>query len=162
LDLISFVCTLAGIALGFAPAVEYGLGFGLIGAVVGGLIGNQIGCIPHIVQIRKARRKMATLTVEQLRNQLHQWAYARLPSEGQTPNFLLAGIRARGEDISQYLGWVLDMLESESVLRRACGRGALWTGWPHLGEYLKGYSPERSVEECRRIVANLRQAAEID
>jgi hypothetical protein len=152
-DLITIISTLVGIMIGMIIGKEYGIGLGIAGAIAGGYIGWRLGILPTRLMIRKQRRNLAKLTVDELHQQLHK----PLLSDGHTPNFLLLELRARGEDISKHVDMVLNLMEAESFLRRSVGFAALLSAYPQLARRMRPYNPNWSVERCRQCVAELRK-----
>jgi len=153
-DLLTIICTVAGILSGMGVGAAYGTLWGIVGAVAGGLVGAGLGRIPKRLTMRRARKRLARFTIEELRQQLYAPAFSpnRWP-----PNFLLMELRARGEDLNKHVELVLSMLEAEQPWQRAFGYGALLSAYPHLARGLKGYRPSASVEVCRRKAAELRK-----
>jgi len=152
-DLLAITGAVVGALLGMGLARAYGFP-SVLGAVAGALIGGGLGRIPKWLTVRRARRRLARFTVEELRQQLYTPAFSpgRWP-----PNYLLLELRARGEDLNKHIELVLSMLEAEQPWQRAFGYGALLSAYPHLARGLKGYRPSAPVEDCRGKVAELRK-----
>jgi hypothetical protein len=155
-DLITILLTITGILVGFCIANEYSAILGIAAAIFGGLLGRWLGRIPTRIMIRNERNKMARLTVDELRQQL----YKPLFSGGYTPNFLLLELRARGEDISEHISLVLNLMENESDFRRRVGFAALLSAYPYLVNKMRGYNPSWPVDKCKQWVSEARNSAE--
>ncbi len=155
-DLITIMLTITGVAIGVGVGKDYGIGLGIVGAIVGGLIGRWLGRIPTRIMIRNARKKMAHLTVDELRQQL----YKPMFSGGYTPNFLLLELRARGEDIAEHINLVLNMLEDESSIKRQIWFAALLSAYPYLVNKMRGYNPSWPVDKCEQWVSETRKLLE--
>jgi hypothetical protein len=153
-DLLAIVCTVAGALLAMGFGKTYGIGWGIVGAVAGGIVGGWIGRIPRRLTMRRARKRLARFTIEELRQQLYSPTFS---SHRWPPNYLLLELRARGEDLNKHIELVLSMLEADPPWQRAFGYGALLSAYPHLAQGLKGYRPSASVEDCRTKVAELRK-----
>jgi hypothetical protein len=152
-DLLMIICTVAGALLGVGFARAYGYP-SVLGAVAGIIVGGWLGRIPKWLTVRRARKRLARFTVEELRRQLYtpEFSANRWP-----PNYLLMELRARGEDLNKDIELVLSLLEAELPWQRAFGYGALLSAYRHLAPGLKGYRPSASVEDCRERVAALRK-----
>lgn len=153
-DLLAMLCIVAGALLGMGFGRTYGPFGGILGAVVGLFLGGWFGRIPKWLTVRRARKRLAKFTVEELRQQLYAPVFSpnRWP-----PNYLLLELRARGEDLNKHIELVLSMLEAEQPWLRAFGYGALLSAYPHLAPGLKGYRPSGPVEDCREKVQRLRK-----
>jgi hypothetical protein len=157
-NLLAVIGSVTGALLGMGVARAYGLS-NVLGAVAGALIGGGLGRIPKFLTLRRARKRLARFTVDELRQQLCTPAFSpgRWP-----PNFLLLELRARGEDLNKHIELVLSLLEAEQPWQRAFGYGALLGAYPHLARGLKGYRPSAPVEDCRRKVGELRRQVRLD
>ncbi|MHC4745355.1 MAG: hypothetical protein ACYS8Z_25870 [Planctomycetota bacterium] len=175
-----------GMATGYGVGHEHGAAGTIIGTVAGVLIGAAAGMlpayifcdkIPTIVAIRRARKRMAHLTVDQLVDRLHNHPYfdpkqnidelwlgesanhpGGWPPWSRGPNPLFMELRLRGEDMGEHISLVLGLLKHESVLGRDAGFQALRAGYPRLVKYIRGYDSSQSVDLCREKVARLREA----
>ncbi len=158
LDMMRVVVTLGLALTGFSMLSKYNIVLALLAALLGGYIGLCLGRLPLRYQIRRERKKLAALSVDDLKAELQN---IHAPPPGWklrfTPNYLLMELKARGQDVDCYIGYVLDLLESEGGLSRAFGVGALLSAFPHLARHLQGYSPYRQPDDCRQRVAKLRQ-----
>jgi hypothetical protein len=152
-NLLAIIGAVAGALLGLGFTRAYAFP-NVLGAVAGALIGGGLGRIPKCLTLRRARKRLARFTVEELRQQLYTPAFSpgRWP-----PNYLLLELRARGEDLNKHIELVLSMLEADQPWQRAFGYGALLSAYPHLARGLKGYRPSAPVEDCREKVADLRK-----
>src|SRR5262245_9696484 len=117
------VLALVGMGLGFGigmsvGAKHFGVGGGVIGAILGGCSGLIIGRIPGILVLRSIARDLMSMSSDELRAYLHG---PRCP----TPNFVLLELKSRGEDIRRELTVVVELLRSEDVDRRGRGWAAL-------------------------------------
>lgn len=158
LDMLRIVATLGLAATGFALVIGHGAGWALLAAVVGGYLGFRLGNLPIRYTIRRERKKLAALSVDDLRLEL-QNIQARPPGWKLrfTPNYLLMELRSRGKDVSCHTELVLNLLEAEGQFSRALGYGALLSAYPHLAKNLHGYSPTKPTEDCRDRMAKLRK-----
>jgi hypothetical protein len=154
-DLIAIILTLAGIMCGVGIIKDFGVWWGIVAVIAGGLIGRWLGILPKRLMIRNARRQLAKLTVDELRQQLYKPLYS--DPKCWTPNFLLLELRARGEDIMQHIDLVLNMMEDESNLRRTFGYAALLSAYPHFANMIRGYNPSWKVEDCKKKITELRK-----
>lgn len=154
-DLIAIILPLVGIMFGVMFIKDFGIWWGIIIMIAGGLIGRWLGRLPTRLLIRNERRKMAHLTVDELRQHL----YKPLFSGGYTSNFLLLELRARGEDITEHIDLILNMLKDKSNLCRTLGYTALLSAYPHLANKMSGYNPSMPVEDCKTKVTELRKIA---
>ncbi len=145
-----FVAEIYAIALGVKYGCQYGgtLG-GLAGAVVGATVGFAAGKLPLLGALCYARRKLAAQSTEQLRAQLRD-------GRDLAPNILLLELKHRGVDINPELPFVLDMLVSDSQLRRSCGWNALASAFPKLASEIRDYRVHDPVDESRKKVQPLR------
>jgi len=152
-DLLAILCTVAGALLGMGFARTYGFSI-ILGAVAGVIVGGGLGRIPKWLTARRARKRLAKFSIEELRQQLYAPAFSpnRWP-----PNYLLLELKARGEDLNKHIELVLSMLEADAPWQRAFGYGALLSAYPHLVKDLKGYRPASPTEDCREKVAALRK-----
>ncbi|MEN6335109.1 MAG: hypothetical protein ABFE01_12670 [Phycisphaerales bacterium] len=152
-DLLAILGAVAGALLGMGFARTYGFST-ILGVVAGIIVGGWLGRIPKWMTVRRARKRLARFTIEELRQQLYTPAFSpnRWP-----PNHLLLELKARGEDLSRHIELVLSMLEADAPWQRAFGYGALLSVYPHLAKDLKGYRPSASVEDCRERVGGLRK-----
>lgn len=150
-DLFRLLALLLGVVVGGALGAEHGIGFAIAGGVIGCLVGAQVGALPTRLMIRIARRKFAALTVADLESQLVE--------TGWTPNLILMELRARGEDVSKHLPFVLQLLGHEDLPCRTKGFAALLTAFPDVAKQAPGYNPTAPVDQCRAALAPIEQAA---
>jgi hypothetical protein len=151
-DLIAIILPIAGIMFGAGIVKEYGIGWGTMAIITGGLIGRWLGKLPTILMVKHIRKRLAKLSVDEIQERLYNFWFS-----DSTPNFLLLELRARGEDISQHLDCVLNMLGSESNLRRTFGYAALLSAYPNVANKMRGYNPSKPVEDCKQKVNELRK-----
>lgn len=151
-NLLAIIGSVVGALLGLGVARAYGFS-SVLGAVAGALAGGGLGGIPKRLTLRRARRRLARFSVEELRQQLYTPVFS---ANRWPPNYLLMELRARGEDLNKHIELVLSMLEADQPWQRAFGYGALLSAYPHLAKDLKGYRPSASVEDCRERVGGLR------
>lgn len=156
-DLLAIVCLFMGIAFGSLLGHIHIL-LGVLGAVAGGFAGWRIGRVPTRRMVTDKRRKMLKYTNDELVKRLYDRQY--FDSECLTPNFLLQELRTRGEDVQGHVDLVLDLLECDSPIIRACGYGAMLSVYPHFQKYIRGYRADKSIEDCRMRVARLREKLE--
>lgn len=152
-DLLAIICAVAGALLGVGFARAYGYP-SVLGGVAGIIVGGWLGRVPKRLTARRARRRLARFSVEELRRQLYTPEFS---SNRWPPNYLLMELRARGEDLNKHIELVLSLLEADEPWRRAFGYGALLSAYRHLAPGLKGYRPSAPVEDCREKVAALRK-----
>jgi len=152
-DLLAIIGSVVGALLGMGVARAYGFS-SVLGVVAGAVVGGGLGGIPKRLTLRRARRRLARFSVEELRRQLYTPAFS---ANRWPPNYLLMELRSRGEDLSKHIELVLSMLEADQPWQRAFGYGALLSAYPHLAKDLKGYRPSASVENCRERVGELRR-----
>ena len=159
-DLMSFVFTLAGmLAIGGYIGKSYGIVWGIAAAVVVGFIGRWFWKLRMKLMVKKSRKQLAKFTVNDLRQHLYSQTFS-CPN-GWTPNFLLMELKARGEDITEHVDLILNMMEDESLLRRVFGYGALQSAYPFLANKTREYHPKNSIEHCREKVTDLRKICQI-
>ncbi|MCK4886443.1 MAG: hypothetical protein KAS96_03585 [Planctomycetes bacterium] len=159
-DIMSVVFTLAFmLAIGGSISESYGIGWGIAAAVVVAVIGIRLWKLRMKLMVNKARKQLAELTVDDLRQHLYSRPFS-CPN-GWTPNFLLMELKARGEDITEHIDLILNMMEDESSFLRAMRRGALYSAYPFLAYKIKGYRPEKPIEQCREKVTELRKIWQI-
>lgn len=148
-----------GMVVGASVGVALGLGDNpawiFLGAPAGGVAGYYLGCIPRRLSIRHERAKLAALSVGDLKAELHNLSEGRFGRF--TPNYLLMELIARGQQVSEHVGLVLNLLESEGQFSRMLGFGALLSAYPDLARQLHKYNPGQSTGECKMKVAELRQ-----
>lgn len=157
-DTIVIIAMVAGTGAGLLLGRGHGPVWTLLGGAVGGMAGYYIGRIPGRLQIRHERTNLAALSVEELKVELHDLSKGRLGRF--TPNFLLMELIVRGQDVTEHLGLVLNLLEAEGEFSRALGFGALLSAYPDLAGQLRWYNPAQSAVECRKKVAELRKVVE--
>jgi hypothetical protein len=139
-----------GLALGIAGGAKlFGFGGGVVGALAGGYAGFIIGRLPELWVMRSLARRLISKPSGELR------AYLRQP-DCLIPNIVLLELERRGEDISQELGVVLDLLVSEDATRRGHGWAALDSAFPEHARQIPDYRVGDTVEDCRRKTERLR------
>jgi hypothetical protein len=153
-DLLAIIFTLAGALLGMGFGRTYGVLGGIAGAVAGALVGAWLGRIPKRMNLRRARKRLAKFSIEELRQQLYSPAFS---ANRWPPNYLLLELQARGEDLNKHTELILSMLEADPPWQRAFGYGALLSAYPNLARSLKRYRPSAPVEDCREKVRELRK-----
>jgi hypothetical protein len=107
------------------------------------------------LMIKKARKKMEKFSTDDLKQHLYSQPFSC--PDGLTPNYLIMELISRGEDATEYIDLVLDMLEDDSLLRRIFGYGAFRSAYPYLVNIIIGYNPQKPVEHCREKVAEIRK-----
>lgn len=147
-DALIVVGIIAGIFIGYKCGL---LWFGTIGAIGGALAGGVMGYIvarlPWVFADRSIKLKLAKESSQQLRERLHREYFAAL--------LILAQLMKRGEDISDELPWVIDLLKSEDKNRRIFGWRTLKFAFPKIAAQIAEYRPTDSTEKCRALASRL-------
>lgn len=137
-----------GALLGYRVGVHAGVVIGGITGVFGALLGVILARIPLLLTLRWIKRAFQSKSSKELRAMLGN-------PLALGPNAILLELRSRGEDISQDLPTVMQMLVSPSQLRRRQGWYALASAFPELArqskDYRDGDTPQECAEKIKRV-----------
>lgn len=142
-DLIQLAAVALGGVFGYSVAWP---GYGLIGALAGGVLGIFVGRLPLLLALFLAGRSFRAQSTAELRARLrgHEHFIAHL---------LLAELLRRGEDVSGELQPVLELLRSDLPEHRRLGWACLHLAFPERAHRLVDFDPLGSTERCREQVA---------
>ncbi len=146
-DLFQVIGPILGLIIGGAVGAEYGVPLGIAGALCGGYLGLHLGRLPTNLMVRSVRMDFAQFSVSDLE--------VKLDGACWTPNLILMELKARGEDVTKYLPFVLSLMQDDEFFRRTRGYAALLSAFPNEASKLVDYNPTKSVEDCRNALANL-------
>jgi hypothetical protein len=153
-DLFQVLGPIFGFIIGGAFGAEYGVPLGIAGALCGGYLALHLGRLPTKLMVRSARKDFAPFLVSDLEAKLDGGCWA--------PNLILMELKARGEDVTKHLPFVLSLLQDEEFFRRTRGYAASLSAFPNDARELADYNPTKSVEDCRNALSALTTKAEQD
>ncbi|MBF0497353.1 MAG: hypothetical protein HQK58_12395 [Deltaproteobacteria bacterium] len=149
-DLLSFGGFFVGIFIGSKYGyINFGMVGGLAGAVIGGGAGFLVCRLPYVFASRLAQRSLEKESSQHLRERL------RSDNEYYIAHLLLAHLMKRGEDITDELPSIINLIRSESSDRRCFGWAALKFAFPETASKIAEYQPKDSTDKCRTIASRL-------
>jgi hypothetical protein len=153
-NLIQLLAIIAGSALlGVIGWNKFGMAGCVVGVLLGFTLGAVVGQLPLIVILKWMSRRFLRMTNEQLVAELRSSACV-------TPNIVLLELNRRGYDIQHELPFVLSLLASDEMHRRAAGWAALTSAFPEIVDRISDYNPTASTADCQLKCRGLLDATE--
>ena len=149
--LMPLACLLIGAVKGAAVGQRWGVLGAASGVVVGAVLGGGCGWALSAGLLSSTRWRFANESTDSLRGRL-------IDPDFSAPNLVVVELILRGEDLSEDLPTIVDMLGASSQARRVQGWAALTAAAPELLARLPKYNPSDSTEQCRTDAAELRES----
>ena len=114
-----------------------------------------LNCIKKLINAR-TRKKLKALSLDELDKRLKDSKCVEL-------NFVLLEIKERGENITQYWPYLLDLLEHDQCPRRFFASKAVYAAFPDEFKRLcsQKYTPYETVDKCRMKLESLKKELDI-
>ena len=152
-DIIKIAFPIFGIILGFKLGNNIGFGVGIVLASVGLLIGYFLGKLPFILVISSVKNGLEKKSSTELRQELTK-------NDCLIPNVILLELLSRNEDISNELGILLKMLESDESDKRIRAWNALESAFPDMVKLIPDHHYCNSLGMCKQTADKLRTLQE--
>lgn len=148
-DVLTLCGLIFGTVLGYRFGAHAGAVVGVLGAALGAAFGLILARLPYLLALISTKRSLRRRASSDLRALLADPHFL-------APNVVLLELKSRGEDISDDLPQVLDMLVDSSQQRRRRGWHALASAFPEVARRLGDYRNRDTVENCKEKIARVR------
>jgi hypothetical protein len=153
--LIRIAFVMAGIVIGGSwGSAWFGSVGGFTGGALGVIVGYIIGGVPYALSIRTLQNSLDKETDLQLRDRIASG------KEYYISHLLLAQLMKRGQDVTDMLPSIVDLLESESSDRRRFGWGSLKFAFPEIASKISTFHPNGDLQERTKLLARLKLPSE--
>jgi hypothetical protein len=145
---------IVGHFLGITPWCPSWAVLGAVTAVTGGILGLIVG---HFLGITPWYLCWGVITL-QIKLTTTEGLRKKLQTEHYMSDRFIAEMIVRGEPVKSFWPYILSSLRSDSFYERYHGWVNLNIWFPRIAKQIEGFSPEDSMEWCRKYITKIENA----